>query len=774
MSAEQPRRLAALRRILASWYAPAAAGLLLLIAAVVWVLPRRVEGIVTDAATGESRTVTAWNTSRWQAVSAYWWQALLLALVLVVLLAVAWCGRGWVLRAAAAARFFAASVFVHGLLVLWLCAVPLARAVVEHAEVIRKSQTAHLFEEARPSRSGGQPAFEKLADLRAEQRVAPALVRQDPSPASLPESTDPVTPTIPAHAVRSLPPQRLLFVSPRQEVVRVPQEIDRRGADPSLKPIEIPFDTPAPLPPEAAPKEKPLDGRAVAQARQEPAIPAPLGLDSPRLPELKRPHPADLRPKAPRPPQLPQARQVPELLSGRRPAARMAPAMPHEPEAALKAEALPAEKPPDVAGITLPRLAPPPLLPVRIPDDLTGPSLPLKQPAAAVTPSPRPDVATRFAPLVSRLPRTQAGPGRVAKVEDRAAPPPTLLLRQKEVRQRSVELFGGTRASEAAVERGLDWLAAHQNGNGSWSLNNFHANCKHPRCADAGTANSDPAGTGIALLPFLGAGTTHQTGKHQATVARALAWLVRQQRPDGTWPAPHDARPMYGHGMASIALCEAYGMTRDAHLREPAERALAYIVKAQHAPSGGWRYRPNQPADTSVVGWQLMALKSGEMAGLSVPSRVFEGVKRWLASVEANKPVGGLFGYQSTAPTPAMTGQGLLCLQYLGTRRDDPRMRAGTDYLLKHLPRVGSDTSYYWYHATQVMYHVQGKAWKAWNGRLRDMLVSSQAVRGTLAGSWTPVDAREKPGGRVYATALRLLMLEVYYRHLPLYQQLEK
>jgi hypothetical protein len=363
---------------------------------------------------------------------------------------------------------------------------------------------------------------------------------------------------------------------------------------------------------------------------------------------------------------------------------------------------------------------------------------------------------------------------RTAQVDDKPAPREPLILRQPEVRPRAVEQFGGTPASEAAVERGLDWLAAHQNANGSWSLHNFHANCKHPACADPATAISDPAGTGLALLPFLAAGNTHQSGKHQQTVARAVQWLVTQQQADGTWSAPQDDRPMYGHGLASIALCEAFGMTRDPKLRGPTQKALDYIVKAQHAPSGGWRYRPNMPADTSVVGWQVMALKSGEMAGLTVPPAAFEGVKRWLASVEANRPVGGQFGYQAPTPTPAMTAQGLLCLQYLGARRDDPRLRAGTDYLLQHLPQPATDTSYYWYHATQVMYHMQGKHWKAWNDKLRDLLVSTQEKQGGVAGSWKPVDTREKPGGRLYATALRLLMLEVYYRHLPLYQQLDK
>ena len=770
MSSNSPRRLAALRRLLTSWYTPAALGLVGFLALVAWALPRRIERVVTDPTTGEIRTLTAWNTSHWQALAGAWWQVLLLALVGVALLAVVWVGRGRILRAAATVRFFAASLFLHGLLVLWLCAVPLARAIAERAEVIRSSQAAELFQEdARPTQAGGQPSFEKLADLKAEEVAAPNLVRQAPVPATVPDA-DPLAPTIPMHAIRSLPPERLLFVPPRQpEVVRQPQEIERRSAS-GLKPVEVQLDMPPLPPPEAAAQEKPLLGGPVTQDRRDPAIPAPVGPESLRLPDLKRPRPTDLRPEATNPLPMRATDPVPAVLTGRRPPGRMAPAAPLEPKADLKAEAAPTDRPPADVRVEVPRLAPlRPPLPARVPDDPMVPRLPPKPPVVSV-PSPQPSVPS----LAERLPRTLADRSRPAEVEDKISPPPPLLLRQKEVRQRSVERFGGTKASEAAVERGLDWLAAHQNPNGSWSLNTFHTNCKHPHCPDAGTVASNPAGTGMVLLPFLGAGHTHQAGKHRQTVARALHWLVSQQQPDGTWSAPGDGRPMYGHGMASIALCEAYGMTRDPKLCQPARKALDYIIKAQHTPSGGWRYRPNQPADTSVVGWQLMALKSGEMAGLAVPPKAFEGVKRWLGSVEAKRPPGGLFGYQSASPTPAMTAQGLLCLQYLGARRDDPRMRAGTAYLLGHLPRPGAETSYYWYHATQVMYHMQGKPWKAWNGKLRDLLVSTQHTRGTLAGSWKPADPRERPGGRLYATALRVLMLEVYYRHLPLYQQLEK
>jgi hypothetical protein len=231
---------------------------------------------------------------------------------------------------------------------------------------------------------------------------------------------------------------------------------------------------------------------------------------------------------------------------------------------------------------------------------------------------------------------------------------------------------------------------------------------------------------------------------------------------------------MYSHGIAAIALCEAYGMTEDPKLKSPAQKALGFIIAAQNPSDGGWRYKPGDAGDTSVVGWQMMALKSGEMAGLVIPPRTIELLGKWLRKVEANQPVGGLFGYTDRGARPSMTAEGLLCLQFMGVDRNDPRMRAGADYLMKHLPnRNQALTSYYWYYATQVMYHMQGKYWLAWNEPLRKTLVATQQTSGQLAGTWNPADNWETQGGRIYATAMKLLVLEVYYRHLPLYDQLD-
>ncbi|HET6880033.1 MAG TPA: hypothetical protein VFI31_07750, partial [Pirellulales bacterium] len=273
---------------------------------------------------------------------------------------------------------------------------------------------------------------------------------------------------------------------------------------------------------------------------------------------------------------------------------------------------------------------------------------------------------------------------------------------------------------------------------------------------------------------FLGSGHTHSVGDHQAVVGKAIAWLVEHQKPDGNLFTEGSGNAlMYSHGIASIAICEAYGMSHDERLREPAQRALNFIASAQNKSTGGWRYQPGEPGDTSVVGWQVMALKSGEMAGLDVPKATLDLASKWLTSASGMGGSLGRFGYQGPGDSPAMTAEGLLCRQFLGARRNDPAVLAAANFLSERLPQAGQESSYYWYYATQVMYHMQGHYWTAWNERLRDLLVSSQIKDGHQSGTWDPHDGWEQAGGRLYTTSLRLLMLEVYYRHLPLYQQWE-
>lgn len=340
--------------------------------------------------------------------------------------------------------------------------------------------------------------------------------------------------------------------------------------------------------------------------------------------------------------------------------------------------------------------------------------------------------------------------------------------RNPRLRQRLVESEGGTIYTEAAVARGLEWLARHQNINGSWSLDGFSSagDC-NGRCRNPGR-NSDMAGTALGLLPFLGAGQTQLSGDYREVVARGLRFLMENQGSDGDLRFPGGGQ-MYAQGLATIALCEAYALTKNARLKEHAQRGLDFIVRAQHS-EGGWRYEPGQPGDTSIVGWQLMALRSGQMAYLRVPDEVFVRANRFLDRVQT-EPRRGLFGYMpGHAPTPAMTAEGLLSRQYSGWRPSDPRLQAGLDWLLDHfLPRRDWPNMYYWYYATQTMHHMGGERWQKWNRVLSAILVDLQETEGHEVGSWTPQVELDPVGGRVYMTALAICTLEVYYRHLPLY-----
>ena len=177
---------------------------------------------------------------------------------------------------------------------------------------------------------------------------------------------------------------------------------------------------------------------------------------------------------------------------------------------------------------------------------------------------------------------------------------------------------------------------------------------------------------------------------------------------------------MYAHALATITLCEAYGMTKDPKLFDPAAQAVAFIEQAQNAATGGWRYFPHSPdSDTSVLGWQIMALHSAQLAGIPVHPSTLDNAKRWLGAV-CKGNYRGLYSYQEVnEATPTMTAIGMLSWQYLGMRADDPAMIEGKHYLLTNLPDNGRRDTYYWYYATQVMHNFLGHDWDAWNHQMR-------------------------------------------------------
>lgn len=324
---------------------------------------------------------------------------------------------------------------------------------------------------------------------------------------------------------------------------------------------------------------------------------------------------------------------------------------------------------------------------------------------------------------------------------------------------------GGSDATEDAVARALAWIAAHQNDDGWWSFDH-HQSPQGTSSPNPGKRETTTGATGMALLPFLGKGYTHLSDNpYRETVERGLYYLKGQQIITQNGGDLQDGS-MYGHGLATIALCEAYAMTEDPSLRTAAQESLRFIEFAQHS-KGGWRYTPGEPGDTSVFGWQLMGMKSGLLGGLRVSSTTIGMSEHFLDTVQAGD--GAYYGYMGPGKGPTTTSVGLLCRMYLGWPREDPRLEQGMEFLAERGP--SKSDMYFNYYATQVLAHHGGPRWDKWNEELSQHLVNTQSKKTYEAGSWYFQDQHAKVGGRLYCTCLATMILEVYYRHMPLYTE---
>lgn len=379
---------------------------------------------------------------------------------------------------------------------------------------------------------------------------------------------------------------------------------------------------------------------------------------------------------------------------------------------------------------------------------------------------------------------TGANAGAAGQVSGRAS---------AESRRALVHKNGGSDASENAVKLAMEWIKRHQLPNGSWNFDHrIGPNAADRSSPNAGDFKRSPrAATALCLLVYLGAGQTHVEGDYKETVEKGLAYLLESGRrtSDGLSYYEDDGG-LYNHGLAAIAICEAYAMTDDPRLAEAAKDVIRFIEYSQDPIGGGWRYEPKEAGDTSVVGWQIMALKSASMCGIDVDPQIIRRAKRFLNFVSSES--GTFYGY--TVPLldrrKGTTAVGLLCQMYLGWSKDHPSLRRGCKWLSERGPSVSSwkigntvpedakssysSMMYYNYYATQVMHQFGGELWDEWNREMRDFLVATQATEGPARGSWFFSSSEESGafhGGRLYITALSAMTLEVYYRYLPLYDE---
>lgn len=340
--------------------------------------------------------------------------------------------------------------------------------------------------------------------------------------------------------------------------------------------------------------------------------------------------------------------------------------------------------------------------------------------------------------------------------------------REEGMKKILLEEYGGNESTEEAVRRALLWLKKNQRRDGTWSLTEPYS--------DGVFLENVSAATAMALLAFQGAGNTHESGEFRDTVARGWQALLKRQGGDGDFyqadgsqgviPAHH----LYTHAQATIAICELYAMTKDETLREPAERALKYAESAQSS-RGGWRYSPaDNDADLSVTGWFVMAFQSALMAGLPVNPDVLEHTKEFLRTCDADDGIRFIYK-RGHDPSPDMTAEAMLCWEYLGWTKDNERLNTAARYLLRHPVKWEEKNVYYWYYATQALHHLEGELWNEWNREMRQVIPSNQERSGRETGSWDPTnDPEGVHGGRLYTTCMCVFMLEVYYRHLPIYR----
>lgn len=339
---------------------------------------------------------------------------------------------------------------------------------------------------------------------------------------------------------------------------------------------------------------------------------------------------------------------------------------------------------------------------------------------------------------------------------------------------------------EAAVIRAVNWLVAHQSGDGSWDGDGFMNDCKSCRGAASQKA-ADPGVTGLSVLALLTAGTQPGQDTPAATcMDKAVTYLLSIQDDGGFYGKDQGTMEfMYGHFIATAALLKYYRLAPGDKLKQSLQESVKAIrgaqnVSAQDAKLTGWRYKRNDTdSDTSVTSWGATALYLADRTGFEVPDKTFDGVRNWLDAMTDEKTLrtgynskgGGssLPSEQRSRFAPSLSGEAISILNRL-MLSDKPSKKLikeqvkllSADVIDKDLTDEQNCDFYYWYYATYALRATGGSAWKDWKKKIVSHLIAIQASSedGHEFGSWDPSMSKwGARGGRVYATAICCLTL---------------
>ena len=318
----------------------------------------------------------------------------------------------------------------------------------------------------------------------------------------------------------------------------------------------------------------------------------------------------------------------------------------------------------------------------------------------------------------------------------------------------------GKEKSEVAVMKGLHWLKDHQKEDGSWS------------------DEFKPAMTGLAILCFLGHGELPESPEFGGTVQKALEWvLARGNEFQGRMSLTKDGwggnEGVYQHAIVTYAMGEYFSMTKDARFEPLLKLAIGYIVEGQN-PLGGWDYgyAKGRRNDMSVAGWQIQALKAAHLTGLNLPG-VDDALEKSMKFIEAFQGNEGGFGYDHPENKLSVTGIGVLSRLFV-TGDKDKVVRGGIDFLMGKVKveYKGKDADLYsWYYDTQACLMFGGSAWTRWHKMFQDEIADNQSPDGswpTTQGGVGDLQKHPDGAGPYYRTTLCILMLEVFYRYMPI------
>ena len=308
-----------------------------------------------------------------------------------------------------------------------------------------------------------------------------------------------------------------------------------------------------------------------------------------------------------------------------------------------------------------------------------------------------------------------------------------------------------TEEAEKAIERGLQFLLANQNPDGSWSSEN---------------GDYAIAGTSLGLMAFMVKGQFPGFGRHGKALGRAKNYLLKRSKESSTGTM---GVKMYEMGLFTIAMSELWGMTKDPEdnkvIQEALERSVKIILRSQ-SPLGGWRYapRPDAGQDTSVTSMVFVSLASAREAGVLVPDETIKRVTGYLRDQAWDERTGG-FGYQGKGYTIACTAGGVYAAQLAGNRETEWVEAALNS--LENNPKMFSrkDNGHFYYshyYAMQAMVQAGDKRYANWYPKIRDSLISLQQPN----GSW-----QEKEKDYPHKTPMAIIILGTPHRYIPVYQR---